>query len=87
MFTAADPPALGSYRWGGDRKTLRLVAQYGDACNLFGTSPKDVAHKLDVLRRHCDAVGRDYDQIRKTIQPVNARPTPRPSNSVCSSPE
>jgi alkanesulfonate monooxygenase SsuD/methylene tetrahydromethanopterin reductase-like flavin-dependent oxidoreductase (luciferase family) len=60
----------------GERKTLRLVAQYGDACNLFATSPADVAHKLDVLRRHCDAVGRDYDQIRKTIQPVNPPPTP-----------
>jgi len=76
VFTAADTPALGSHRRGGERKTLRLVAQYGDACNLFGTSPQDVAHKLDLLRRHCDAVGRDYDQIRKTIQPVNSRPTP-----------
>jgi alkanesulfonate monooxygenase SsuD/methylene tetrahydromethanopterin reductase-like flavin-dependent oxidoreductase (luciferase family) len=61
---------------GGERKTLRLVAQYADACNLFGTSPEDVAHKLDVLRGHCDAVGRDYDEIRKTIQPINPRPTP-----------
>src|SRR3954451_13665043 len=39
---------------GGEKKTLRLVAQYGDACNLFATSPADVGHKLDVLRRHCD---------------------------------
>jgi len=61
---------------GGERKTLRLVAHYGDACNRFGTSPEVVAHKLDVLRRHCDAVGRDYDEIRKTIQPVTPRPTP-----------
>ncbi|TDV53789.1 LLM class F420-dependent oxidoreductase [Actinophytocola oryzae] len=51
---------------GGEKKTLRLVAKYADACNLFGTSPEDVAHKLDVLRRHCDDVGRDYDTIRKT---------------------
>ena len=50
---------------GGERKTLRLVAQYADACNLF--SRDDYAHKLDVLRRHCDDVGRDYDQIEKTI--------------------
>ncbi|HEY8523918.1 MAG TPA: LLM class F420-dependent oxidoreductase [Acidimicrobiales bacterium] len=51
----------------GERKTLRLVAQYADACNLFATSPKDVAHKLDVLRRHCDDVGRDESAIRKTV--------------------
>lgn len=61
---------------GGERKTLRLVARYGDACNLFGTTPEDVAHKLDVLRRHCDDLGRDYDQIRKTIIASNPRPTP-----------
>ncbi|WP_151475638.1 LLM class F420-dependent oxidoreductase [Streptomyces albicerus] len=52
---------------GGERKTLRLVAQYADACNLFATSPEEVAHKLDVLRGHCDAVGREYTGIRKTI--------------------
>jgi F420-dependent oxidoreductase-like protein len=61
---------------GGERKTLRLVAQYADACNLFGTSPEDVEHKLAVLRRHCDDIGRDYDEIRKTILANNARPTP-----------
>jgi F420-dependent oxidoreductase-like protein len=52
---------------GGEKKTLRLVAQYADACNLFGTSPAEVGHKLDVLRGHCDALGRDYDSIQKTI--------------------
>jgi alkanesulfonate monooxygenase SsuD/methylene tetrahydromethanopterin reductase-like flavin-dependent oxidoreductase (luciferase family) len=51
---------------GGERKTLRLVAQYADACNLFG-GPEDVAHKLDVLRRHCDAVGRDPNAIEVTV--------------------
>ncbi|MFL6024944.1 MAG: LLM class F420-dependent oxidoreductase [Marmoricola sp.] len=51
----------------GERKTLRLVAQYADACNLFGSTTEDIAHKLDVLRRHCDDVGRDYDEIRKTV--------------------
>ncbi len=61
---------------GGERKTLRLVAQYGDACNLFGSSPADVEHKLEVLRRHCDDVGRDYDDIRKTIIANNPRPNP-----------
>ena len=49
----------------GERKTLRLVAQYADACNLFG-SP-DVGRKLDVLRSHCERLGRDYDSIEKTV--------------------
>jgi F420-dependent oxidoreductase-like protein len=48
----------------GEKKTLRLVAQYADSCNLFGGP--DVAHKLEVLRGHCAAVGRDYDEIEKT---------------------
>lgn len=52
---------------GGERKTLRLVARYGDACNLFATGTDQVAHKLDVLRAHCDAEGRDYDRIHKTV--------------------
>ncbi len=51
----------------GERKTLRLVAQYADACNLFGSAPDEVAHKLDVLRRHCDDVGRDPADITNTI--------------------
>ena len=51
----------------GERKTLRLVARYADACNLFAADPAAVAHKLDVLRRHCDNEQRDYDTIRKTI--------------------
>lgn len=61
---------------GGERKTLRLVAQYGDACNLFASSPHDIQHKLAVLRRHCEDAGRDYDEIRKTIIASNPRPTP-----------
>ena len=50
---------------GGEKRTMRLVAQYADACNLsaMGELP---AHKLDVLCGHCDAVGRDYDTIEKT---------------------
>ncbi len=52
---------------GGERKTLRLVARYADACNLFPESPEGVRHKLDVLRRHCADVGRDYDEIEKTM--------------------
>ena len=50
---------------GGEKKTLRLVAQYGDACNLFGT-PETVGPKLTILKRHCDALGRDYASIEKT---------------------
>jgi F420-dependent oxidoreductase-like protein len=50
----------------GERKTLRLVAQYADACNIFD-SP-ELAHKLDVLRGHCERLGRDYDEIEKTAQ-------------------
>ncbi|MEZ0448263.1 LLM class F420-dependent oxidoreductase [Cellulomonas sp. ICMP 17802] len=51
----------------GERKTLRLVAQYGDACNLFATGPQEVAHKLEVLRGHCEDVGRDPAEIRVTL--------------------
>jgi len=52
---------------GGEKKTLRLVAQYADACNLIVSTPDELRHKLDVLRGHCDRLGRDYDRIRKTI--------------------
>ncbi|PZS28873.1 MAG: LLM class F420-dependent oxidoreductase [Pseudonocardiales bacterium] len=54
----------------GERKTLRMVAQYAGACNLFAQDSGTVAHKLDVLRRHCDDVGRDYVEIDKTIMYV-----------------
>ncbi|MET7480055.1 LLM class F420-dependent oxidoreductase [Streptomyces sp. NPDC005648] len=52
---------------GGEKKTLRLVARHGDACNLFATSPEEVRHKLDVLRGHCATEGRDYADVRKTV--------------------
>ena len=51
----------------GERKTLRLVAQYADACNLFAADPAMVAHKLEVLRGHCADLGRDESTISKTI--------------------
>jgi len=51
----------------GEKKTLRLVAQYADACNLIVSTPDELRHKLEVLRGHCDRLGRDYDRIRKTI--------------------
>lgn len=52
---------------GGERKTLRLVAQYADACNFIAPTPDELAHKLDVLRQHCERLGRDYSQIRVTM--------------------
>ena len=51
----------------GEKKTLRLVAKYADACNLFGGERDVVAHKLEVLKGHCETEGRDYDEIEKTI--------------------
>jgi F420-dependent oxidoreductase-like protein len=61
-LTSPHPPIM--IGGGGERKTLRLVARYAQACNLF--PGPDLAHKLDVLRAHCDAEGRDYDEITKT---------------------
>lgn len=51
---------------GGEQRTLRLVAQYADWWNIPGGTVSNYRHKLDVLRRHCEAVGRDYDEIVKT---------------------
>ena len=51
----------------GEKKTLRLVARYADACNLFATEPSEVAHKLEVLERHCADEDRDPATIQKTI--------------------
>jgi len=50
---------------GGEKVTLKLVAQYGDACNIGG-DVETVHHKLDVLKRHCEDAGRDYDEIIKS---------------------
>jgi F420-dependent oxidoreductase-like protein len=56
---------------GGERKTLRLVAQYADACNVFGAPPM-LQRKFEILRQHCADVGRDPEQIeRTTLQNVN----------------
>jgi F420-dependent oxidoreductase-like protein len=55
---------------GGEQKTLRLVAKYADATNVFG-GPETIHHKYEVLRRHCEAIGRDPDEIeRSTLQSV-----------------
>jgi len=56
------PPVL--IGGGGEKKTLRLVAEYADACNLFAGGR--LAHKLEVLRGHCEQVGRPYGEIEKT---------------------
>lgn len=52
---------------GGEKKTLRLVAQYADACNIFDMGPERVAAKFDVIRGHCADVGRDFGDIEKTV--------------------
>ena len=51
---------------GGEKKTLRLVAQYADVWNSTAQTVDELEHKIDVLHRHCDTVGRDPSQIRKT---------------------
>ncbi|MGD9987305.1 LLM class F420-dependent oxidoreductase [Pseudonocardia sp.] len=53
---------------GGEKKTLRLVAKYADACNVL--NGPEIAHKLAVLRGHCETEGRDYGEIEKTAQVV-----------------
>ena len=51
----------------GEKKTLRLVAQHADACNLFAYGGAGtIRHKLEVLQRHCEDVGRDYEEIERT---------------------
>ncbi|MEU7814399.1 LLM class F420-dependent oxidoreductase [Pseudonocardia sp. NPDC049154] len=62
-LTRPHPPIL--IGGGGEKKTLRLVAQYANACNLF--DGPELPHKLDVLRQRCEEVGRDYDDIEKTV--------------------
>ena len=62
-LTKPHPPIL--IGGGGEKKTLRLVAQYAQACNLFANP--ELGHKLDVLRQHCTDLGRDYDSIEKTV--------------------
>ncbi len=61
---------------GGEQKTLRLVAQYADACNLFARMGDEVLRKkLDILRGHCETLGRDYDAIERTaLDTVNLAP-------------
>ncbi|MDA8297498.1 MAG: LLM class F420-dependent oxidoreductase [Actinomycetota bacterium] len=80
--TLCSPPPVSSPRprimigGGGERKTLRLVAKYGDACNFFAGA-EEVVRKLEVLHRHCDEVGRDPAEIEVTTRldvPEEAEP-------------
>lgn len=66
LSTPHPPVLIGGM---GERRTLRLVAEYADACNLFDIPDggKTIRHKLAVLARHCDAVGRSYDEIERTV--------------------
>lgn len=66
----------------GEQKTLRMVAQYADGCNLTVSDPEQVAHKLDVLRQHCDTLGRDYDAIEKTVQGAMFDPVAEPERAL-----
>ena len=70
----------------GEQKTLRLVAQYADACNLFARAGNDVIRsKLDVLKRHCEEVGRNYDDIERTaLATVNIAPGAMTAQDVIS---
>ncbi len=52
---------------GGEQVTLKLVAQYGDACNVGNLDPEGLEHKFAVLKKHCEDVGRDYNSIRRTV--------------------
>jgi F420-dependent oxidoreductase-like protein len=52
---------------GGERKTLKLVAKYADACNLFALGPAEVKRKVEILERHCEDEGRDPAEIKKTM--------------------
>jgi F420-dependent oxidoreductase-like protein len=64
-ITKPHPPIMVG--GGGERKTLRLAAEYGDACNVFwGQGMETLRHKLDALKRHCDDIGRPYAEIEKT---------------------
>ncbi|MBW4043047.1 MAG: LLM class F420-dependent oxidoreductase [Acidobacteria bacterium] len=64
LQTPGPPILIGG---SGEKKTLRLVAQYGDACNLFDAGADAIAHKIEVLRGHCADVGRDPAEIDITI--------------------
>jgi F420-dependent oxidoreductase-like protein len=55
---------------GGEKVTLKLVAQYADACNVGGGDIQTIRHKLDVIKMHCEQLGRDYSNIRRTTSTI-----------------
>ena len=55
---------------GGEKVTLKLVAQYADACNVGGGDVQTIRHKLDVIKMHCELLGRDYSDIRRTTSTI-----------------
>ena len=59
----------------GPRRTLRLVAQYGDACNFLVLEPAEIGERMRSLREHCDAIGRDVGEIEITaLDEIDLRP-------------
>ncbi len=79
-LTQPHPPIL--IGGGGEKKTLRMVAQYADACNLFLAAGEEaLRHKLDVLKGHCDAVGRDFSEIELTVT-ASVRPTQQTAGEI-----
>ena len=79
-LTQPHPPLL--IGGGGEKKTLRMVAQYADACNLFLFAGMEaVQHKLDVLKQHCDALGRDFDEIMLTAT-AGANPATQSASEI-----
>ena len=62
----------------GERKTLRLVAKYADACNIHVPEVEEIGRKIEVLRRHCDREGRDFNNIRITVQGGPSNPAEDP---------
>jgi F420-dependent oxidoreductase-like protein len=70
----------------GERRTLRLVARYADACNILVPDPGESRHKMEVLRRHCDEVGRDFSEIEKTsLIEADLRPGRQTADGVVAS--
>lgn len=65
---------------GGEKVTLKLAAQYADACNFGAGNPEVITAKLDILRQHCETVGRDFDEITKSTS-INVIPVENPSDT------